>query len=117
MAAAIPLAIGAVAGAVQGEEERKNISRFNKGAADANKFSDVTGRFTQLKPQTGGALGGALKGAVSFGGLGGGLGGGGGAAPQAVSGLQTGGTTGRFDALRGQAGPSSGGFGGFGSIA
>lgn len=74
--AAIPLVGGALLGAIQGNEERKQTERFNKGAAEANRFSDVTGQNTALRRDTsGGLFGGAIKGAGAFGGLGGAFGG------------------------------------------
>ena len=75
MAAAIPLAIGAVAGGIQGDQERSAIRRQNIGKAEANRFADVTGFRQELSPEGGGAFGGAIKGAGAFAPLAGGFGG------------------------------------------
>lgn len=84
MAAAIPMIIGAVAGGVQAKQQQKATEKFNKGAAESNRFADVTGNRTALRKDTsGGVFGGALKGAASFGGMAGGGGGNAGAAQSA----------------------------------
>ena len=81
MAAAIPLAIGAVAGGISAADEERQTARFNRAAAEGNKFADVTGHRTALRRgPAGGVFGGALKGASTFGGLASAFGGGGGAA-------------------------------------
>ena len=102
MAAAIPLAIGAVAGGISAEEEKRDARRFNRAAAEANRYADVTGHRTQMRREGPGFFGGAIKGAGTFAPLMGAFGGAPAAAPQKVTGMQTGGMTGRFDALNPQ---------------
>jgi len=106
-AAAIPLVAGAVIGGIQGNEERKATERYNKGAAEANRYADVTGhRIAQRQDSSGGMFGGALKGASAFGGLAGAMGG---AKPQAPGGsdFSGGGLGANFGSAPGQQRPGS----------
>ena len=53
---------GAMVGAIQNQEKERAESRQNKMRAKMNRFSDVTGRFQNLKHDAPSQLSGALQG-------------------------------------------------------